>query len=171
MFDIAELKVCRKQVRDRTGKRKRDGSGRERSSERRRIPRFASVQYRIGARLIASFRHKVCPYHYRDQYVSCWSKSGVKSSIIHPRPLSGSWLRSRIGRSLVVHLYVSKSSVVHDAKKIINSAAMERLEAVLTHLSSRYDHVRVTVHCRPMFDGRATPGVETMSSGKVLIPD
>lgn len=74
MFYIAELKMCRKQVRDRTGQRGREGDGRRLASERLRIPRFASVQYRIGAWLIASLRHKVCQCHYRDQYVSYLAK-------------------------------------------------------------------------------------------------
>lgn len=48
---------------------------------------------------------------------------------------------------------------------------MERLEVVLPHLSSLYDHVRITVHCRPTIDGCATSGVETVFFGKVLVPD
>lgn len=150
----------------------RDGDGRRLASERLRIPRFASVQYRIGAWLIASLRHKVCQCHYRDQYVSCWQKSGVKSRIIHP-PACEWVLGRRWDRPESCPAYMSEnSSVIHDVKDCQrNWMEMERLEAALPHLSSRYDHVRVTVHCRPTIYGCATSGVLTLFFGKVLVPD
>ena len=94
-----------------------DGSGQNRESELLCVPRFASVQYRIGAWLIASLRHKVCQCKYRDQDVSCWQKSGVKSKIIHPPApewaVAQQWDRPE---SCPAYMYVHKSSVIHDVK-------------------------------------------------------
>lgn len=63
---------------------------------------------------------------------------------------------SAVGSAGVLSCIYVRRKIGGDTRcgRLTASAEMERLEAVLPHdLSTRYGHVRVTVHCRPTMDG------------------